>query len=191
MKLLFSPTNLVKMLVSSFMFYADDPSGGGGGSTKPEPQTFSLEYVRELREENKSHRLLNQELAAKLKTAEEAIANSAKELEAKVAEAVNAGKQQLLHAKLAIEAKVAGLIDLDALKLVDTSKVTLKDDGTVEGAEALFKGLKETKPYLFDEKKSTTTTTTPPAADPPAAKKASEMTDAEYAAARAAIVAGK
>jgi hypothetical protein len=43
----------------------------------------------------------------------------------------------------------AGLVDLDALALADTSK----DDGTARGAAELVAALKEAKPYLFQQKK--------------------------------------
>jgi hypothetical protein len=41
------------------------------------------------------------------------------------------------------------MIDLDWLKLVDMTKVTLEPDGTVKGADELMTALKEAKPYLF------------------------------------------
>ena len=42
------------------------------------------------------------------------------------------------------------VIDLDgALKLIDRGKITVKDDGTVEGAEDAISALKTDKAYLF------------------------------------------
>lgn len=155
--------------------------------TEAVTQTFSHEYVRELREENKSHRLSNQELAAKVKAAEEALANATKDLDTKLSEEKKASNQRVLMAELKVAAKDAGLIDLDALKLADLSKVVLKDDGTIEGVDTLFKGLKETKPYLFGAA-SSSSTTEPPPKTPPAAKKATEMTKEEYASAKAELL---
>lgn len=180
------------LMLAAFPSYVDDPAGGGGATT------FSAEYVRELREENKSWRLKadalekkikegEEMLATKIKAAEDAVANSAKEIETKVADAAKAAGDKILRAELKVAATAAGLVDMDGLKLADLSKVSLKEDGTIEGAEALFKGLKEAKPYLFGAA-TTSTTQTPPANTPPAAKSAMQMTAAEYAAAKAAAI---
>ncbi|SIN82895.1 hypothetical protein SAMN05443247_00022 [Bradyrhizobium erythrophlei] len=53
---------------------------------------------------------------------------------------------------LKIAAQKARLIDLDWLKLVDTSKVTLQEGkygAIVQGADELMASLKREKPYLF------------------------------------------
>jgi hypothetical protein len=57
--------------------------------------------------------------------------------------------EEIIGAKMKVAAQRAGMIDLDALKLADTSKVTLEADGTVKGADELMTALKEAKPYLF------------------------------------------
>lgn len=164
-------------------------------TNNPEPQSFSAEYVRELRAENKGLRLKNQELQTKVdgfdqatadavqKAVEEAKAQTREEV---LAEASKEADKRVMQAELKGEAVKAGLIDLDQLKLLDLSAVTLKD-GKLEGAEALFEGLKTSKPYLFGEKQSTSTTETPPPANPPAPKSAKDMTPEEYAAAKAAL----
>ena len=153
----------------------------------PEPQNFSLEYVRELRAENKNYRLKLQEVEGKLKTADESVANSAKDIESKVGEANKAASARILHAELKVKAKEAGLIDMDGLKLADLSKVSLKDDGSIDGADALFAGLKESKPYLFGAPNSSTPIVPPPVVLP-AQKMAKDMNAAEYAAAKAALI---
>ena len=48
-----------------------------------------------------------------------------------VSEMTEAEKAEKLGGELKVAAQKAGLIDLDALKLADVSKVTLEDDGTV------------------------------------------------------------
>ena len=158
-------------------------------ASKAEPQTFSLDYVKELREENKAHRLTNSELAAKLKTSDESLNGLKTESEAKLTEAQKKASERVLLAELKVAAKDAGLIDLDALKLADLSKVVLKDDGTIEGVETLFKGLKETKPYLFGDA-SSSTTKEPPKKEEARDKKASEMTPEEYAKKKAELTRG-
>lgn len=168
-----------------------------------ETGTFSAEYVRELRAENKGLRLKNNELqgkvdgfeadkAAAIKAAvDEAVTKAKDETRAEVQAEIQAdADQRVLMAELKSEAARAGMVDADGLKLADLSTVTLKD-GKLEGADALFASLKESKPYLFGQPpaNSSSTSSTPPAT-PPAAKKVSEMTDAEYAAAKAAAIKG-
>lgn len=167
----------------------------------PEPTTFSAEYVRELRAENKGLRLKNTELQGKvdgfeadkaeaIKTAvEAAVAKTKDETRAEVqAEIQGEADKRVLMAELKSEATRVGMVDVDGLKLADLSAVSLKD-GKLEGADALFASLKESKPYLFGQPPANSSTTTqPPSPTPPAPKKVSEMTDAEYAAAKAAAL---
>lgn len=167
----------------------------------PEPTTFSAEYVRELRAENKGLRLKNNELQGKVdgfeadKTAainaavDAAVAKAKDETRAEVqAEIQGEADKRVLMAELKSEATRLGMVDVDGLKLADLSAVSFKD-GKLEGADALFASLKESKPYLFGQPPtSSSTTTTPPSPTPPTAKKVSEMSDAEYAAAKAAAL---
>ncbi|MFD2271402.1 phage scaffolding protein [Undibacterium arcticum] len=143
--------------------------------------------MKELRAENKGYRLKAQELEGKLKTAEESVANAAKDTDTKVGEANKSASERILRAELKVKAKEAGLIDMDGLKLADLSKVSLKDDGSIDGADALFAGLKEAKPYLFGAANSSTPITPPPTT-PPAQKLVKDMTPAEYAVAKAALL---
>ncbi|WP_426102921.1 hypothetical protein [Pseudomonas sp. PSPC3-3] len=164
---------------------------------KPDDKgSFSAEYVRELRAENKGLRLKNTELqtkydsfevekAAAIKTAVEEAAALAKTEALKEATA-DADKRVLL-AELKGEAVKAGLVDLDQLKLLDVDKVKLVD-GKLDGAEALFNSLKESKPYLFGTSSNSSTPNPTPPKTPDAGKSAKDMTADEYAAARAAIV---
>ncbi|EZI23766.1 hypothetical protein [Pseudomonas extremaustralis] len=162
-----------------------------------DPQTFSREYVSELRAENKGLRLKNQELTGKVDSFE---ATKADAIKVAVEAAVVAAKaeattevqaeadKRVLLAELKSEAVKAGMVDVDGLKLADLSSVTLKD-GKLEGAEALFTGLKESKPYLFGKPPtSSSNPQTPPSPVPPVAKKVTEMDDKEYAAAKAAAL---
>ena len=153
----------------------------------PEPETFSKEYVRELRGENKGWRLKASELEA---ARDKAIADAKKATEdaaATVAAANTESQQRLIRAELKAAALKAGMVDLDGLKLADLSTVKLNDAGEVEGAEALFEAMKKAKPYLFGNPGHSSTPGTPPSNTPPAAKHAREMTPEEYAAARAKL----
>src|SRR5258706_9542058 len=58
--------------------------------------------------------------------------------------------EEIIAQRLKAAALKAGIVDLDALKLADLTKVTLEADGvTVKGADELMSALKEAKPYLF------------------------------------------
>lgn len=167
--------------------------GGGGASTPPastgQAQTFSAEYVRELREENRSWREKYQTLKGENATLKEAAEKASKDADGKVTAAEKAANDRILRSELKAHAVKAGLVDLDALKLADLSKVKLNDQGEVEGAEDLFKGLKEAKPYLFGQA-STSTPATPPASTPPAATNAKTITDpGQYAASKSQFLA--
>lgn len=94
---------------------------------------------------------------------------------------------RLIRAELKAEAVRAGIVDLDGLKLLDLSTAKLNRHGEVEGAATLLAGLKREKPWLFSGHSSSSTAAPPPAA-PASAKKASDMSDAEYRAARAALI---
>lgn len=177
---------------------AGDGGGGSGDTPKPAvPETFSREYVHELREENKSWRTKLQEEATARKAAEDAAAVSAKAAtdaataaeaasDAKIKDANTAAEQRIIRAELKAIAVKAGMVDLDGLKLADFSKVTINKDGEVEGAEALMDALKKAKPYLFGAQ-STSSTRTPPDPSKTEPKKATEMSKEEYSAARAKL----
>lgn len=170
--------------------HAPDPgdggTGGGGGATPPEPQTFSLEYVRELRNENKGLRLKLSEQEKAAKESADAVTKAAKDADEKVTAAAKASNDRIARAELKAVALKAGIVDIDGLKLVDLSKLTLDDKGEVQGADALIDELKKSKPYLFGAASTSGTGKVPPS-EPPTKKLAKDMTDAEYAAAKAAL----
>jgi Phage minor structural protein GP20 len=178
-------------LMKKHRLFEGDPgnTGGAGGTppTPPNPQTFSHEYVRELREENKKWRLQHEEATGKAKAAEEAAAKAKADADAASATHKTAADERVIRAELKAVAIKAGMVDIDGLKLADLSTVKLDDKGEVVGADALIEALKKAKPYLFGSTQSSSTPNTPPSGTPPAAKKAMEMTDAEYAVARKAI----
>ncbi|MBO4120277.1 hypothetical protein J5T34_05925 [Cupriavidus gilardii] len=171
-------------------FWIDDPGGGGGGggtvsppAPAPAAETFSKEYVSELRKESAGYRLKYQESERKAQEAEERAKKAEEAAEAKVKEASTAAQQRILRAELKTAALKAGMVDLDGLKLADLSKVTLNEDtGEVEGAEALMEELKKAKPYLFQGAPSTSSTSTPPPAKPDEQKDARKLSDADYLA---------
>ena len=165
------------------------PDGGeAGAAPAPEPETFSKDYVRELRAENKGWRLKAQELeqaAARAKEEADAAVTAARADAEKISdEARSAADQRIVRAEVRAFAAKAGMVDLDGIKLLDLSALKLTADGGVEGVEALIEAAKKAKPWLFTDAKTGSTDPVPPR--PNAAersKSAKDMIDEEFNAA--------
>ena len=104
-------------------------------------------------------------------------------------------RERLALAELRSEAVRAGIVDLDGLRLADTSAITFGEDGSVAGADSVVANLKAAKPYLFAAAKDTATlgaTTSPVARAPhPAAPElidARSMTREQWQAERARLL---
>jgi hypothetical protein len=98
-------------------------------------------------------------------------------------------ESRLVQAELKAEALRAGMIDLDGLRLVDLPSLKVNERGDVEGAAALMLDLRKRKPWLFAAApQSSSHPSSPPPALPSKQKLATEMTDAEYRIARAAVL---
>lgn len=180
-------SKLLRLLlpIALMRFSVGEDDGGGAAAaaaTKPEPETFSKDYVRELRHESAGYRTKAQDAEKKAQEATDAAAKATKEADDKIAAATTAANDRIVRAELKAEAIKAGMVDLDGLKLADLSKVKLNDAGEVEGAEALMEEMKKAKPYLFST--STTTTSTEKKPPPKGDEKVdvTKMTAAEYKA---------
>ena len=189
--------------VSGYL-YSADVDGNGGTVQTPPRQTFSLEYVQELREEAKGNRVkltaAEQALAEAAKAAEQGVGAAAADTakaKTEMADAIAAAKAEaeshkievkttadlrIIRAELKAEAIKAGMIDMDGLKLIDTSTVTIGDDGEVKIPDGFFKAAKEAKPWLFGAVNSTSATQEPPQKQQPGPKPAAEWTAAERSA---------
>ncbi|GAB0115326.1 hypothetical protein [Acidisoma sp. C75] len=117
----------------------------------------------------------------------DALRARAAELEQQVQALTAQARNNLVLSELKAEALRAGMIDLDGLKLVDTSGLTITERGEVAGCSTLMDRFRRDKPWLF-QPASTTTNAVPPPSQPPRTKLATEMTNEEYRAARAAIL---
>lgn len=168
-----------------FVYQNQEPGSAGSPPAPPappEPQTFSREYVAELRQESASYRTARNTSDAAALAATEAAKKATEEADAKVAATNTAADARILRAELKAEALKAGMVDLDGLKLADMSKVKLNEAGEVEGAEALMTELKKAKPYLFGATQNTSNPLgAPPKPGENKPKLATEMTAAEYA----------
>lgn len=143
-------------------------------------ESFSREYVQELREENKSWRLKAQEFQQtvdQIKSQSESEIQKSNEL---VSEAQKLANERIIRAELKASAIAAGMIDLDGLKLADLTSVKLNETGEVEGSDELMQNLKESKPYLFKEYKDSSSTAKIPSEKPSNQKTVLEMSKEEY-----------
>jgi hypothetical protein len=95
--------------------------------------------------------------------------------------------RRLMQAELKAEALKSGIIDLDGLKLVDPSDVTIGKDGEVRGADSAIARLRHGKPWLFKDANSSSLAVAPASA-PTRNKMATEMTLDEWRIARAALL---
>ena len=108
-------------------------------------------------------------------------------LEARLVEVEAEAASRIIRAELRAEAVRAGMVDLDGLKLIDTTALALGADGEVAGAAALMRDVRRAKPWLFGAA-STSSTAAAPASEPPQARRATEMSDEEWRAARAELL---
>jgi hypothetical protein len=112
-------------------------------------------------------------------------------LERQLAEVQESHRAALLRASLRAEATRAGMIDLDGLKLLDASELTLDDNGEVVGGVTLMTSLKRAKPWLFGmpaSSASSSSAATAPPAQAPKPRRAPDMTHDEWQAARAELL---
>ena len=98
----------------------------------------------------------------------------------------SAFQHRLIAASLRVEAIQAGMIDLDGLKLLDVSSLTLDENDNVANGRQLMQSLRQSKPWLF-RAASSSSASAAPSTRPARQKTAMEMTDEEYRAARNAL----
>ena len=111
----------------------------------------------------------------------------AEALERRLAETEQEARSRILRAELKVEAVRAGIIDLDGLKLLDLQDAQFTADSDLTNAADLVAQLRRAKPWLFVSTSSSSPASAPPA-QPPRQRLATEMSDDEYRAARAAIL---
>lgn len=108
-------------------------------------------------------------------------------LEQKLTDLQRGMQEKLIRSELKVEAIRAGMIDLDCLQLIDVSGVVLGVGDEVPSLAHLVSNLQRRKPWLFGGGFSSSSAGAP-AAKPAPEKLATEMTDEEYRAARAALL---
>jgi hypothetical protein len=117
----------------------------------------------------------------------DALRARANAMEQQLRQAITTQQEVLLRAELKVEAVRAGMIDLDGLKLVDTTGLNLGENGEIEGGRSVMQKLRRSKPWLFGQASSSNPGLPPPALAP-AAKSATDMSLDEWRAARADLL---
>ena len=108
-------------------------------------------------------------------------------LEESLREARESGDRRAIQSELRAEAVRRGMVDLDGLKLIEGSSVSVDADGVVHGVAAVMTKLRRDKPWLFGAASSSSVAGVPAAA-PVRAKLATEMTLQEWRVARADLL---
>lgn len=123
------------------------------------PEIWKVERLAELRDKSSKYdKVESEKTEAEKKALEEQ--GKFKELNEKVSSENATLKEQIkaLTTNQQLTTKLAplGVVDLDAaLKLVDRSKITIGDDGTITGIDEAIESLKTEKAYLFNANGST------------------------------------
>ena len=142
-----------------------DPEAEAQAVQEPEPELASSGPQRD---RDETERRLRDELASLRAQASEAQTTH----DAALAQLRSESEARVIRAELRAEAVRSGIIDLDALRLVDAGGVKVGDDGEVTGVEAVIKAFKKAKPYLFAKSEtpvSMVTTSAPARTPAPAA----------------------
>lgn len=108
-------------------------------------------------------------------------------LERELEELRSSAQGRLVRAELKVEAVRAGIVDLDGLRLLEIADARVGENGEVENAAEMVAQLRRAKPWLFSAGSSSSAASAP-RAQPLRQKSATEMTDDEYRAARAALL---
>lgn len=108
---------------------SEDRKPSAGKQTLPLKETFSREYVAELRAESEAWQKKHQKALSDLDKLKQAT-------QTQLTQTQQASRERILRAEMKALALKAGLRDLDCLKLLDMSSIQLKDDDTLDGAES-------------------------------------------------------
>jgi hypothetical protein len=114
------------------------------------------EHIKELRKENAAQRIKLKESGedAERERVNDAVKKAIEDHDAKIQQATKdrdaVADKRIINAEVRSAAAALGIQDVDALKLLDTSKLKINQEtGDVDGVAALLDEFKTAKPYLF------------------------------------------
>lgn len=146
--------------------------------TKPADEIDLLKKDIKYREQLKASLKENEAFKIEAEKEKKQLSDKALNLES----TANSFKDKYAQAELKAHAVAAGLTDLDAIKMMDTSSVTVDENGDVKGVEEVISAFKASKPYLFasDKKTSSSTNSTVPSGTATFVRDAMKFTDHEW-----------
>lgn len=199
-------------------FVREADTGGAGGNPAPAvvpvavpvapakasvPETYSADFVRAAlaeRDSLKASVAATEKAASEAKAAAEKIAGeartasekAARDAEARVTKAAKALDDRIIRSEVKLTGLAAGLAHPDFLKLIDTSTVTVGEDGEAIVPEGFWAKVKADLPHLFAstgaDKGTTSQTRNAPKPASVSTKHVRDMTPAEADAAEAALL---
>lgn len=159
----------------------------GTDSNSKKPETFSAQYVAELRAENERLRKSILETQAQGDEMKKAIEDARKASKEAVEAERNAFRQKLMLRDIQSALISEGFLDKDiasllAPRVAEEAKLSLDEKESVVGLKEAIDGLKKNKPELFRSMQSTSSATngTKPAASGAAPVDAMKLSDAEF-----------
>ena len=167
----------------------DEPNSNNQGTdnSSKKPETFSAQYVAELRAENERLRKSILETQAQGDEMKKAIEDARKASKEAVEAERNAYRQKLMLREIQSALVSEGFLDKDiasllAPKVAEEAKLSLDEKESVVGLKEAIDGLKKNKPELFRSMQSTSPAATgaKPAASGPATVDAMKLSDAEF-----------
>ena len=166
----------------------DEPNSSNQGTdNSKKPETFSAQYVAELRAENERLRKSALEVQAQGDEMKKAIEDARKASKEAVEAERNAYRQKLMLREIQSALVSEGFLDKDiasllAPKVAEEAKLSLDEKESVVGLKEAIDGLKKNKPELFRSMQSTSPAATgaKPAASGPATVDAMKLSDAEF-----------
>lgn len=164
--------------------HAQDKDNTKSASTD---NSFSADYVKKIRQEAKDHRTKANDLEKKLDDAKKEIDTLGKSALEKANKISTAIEKRLITAEINKIAREEGIVDVDAFKMVDLSKVTLSEEGEVVGLAPLVEELKTKKPYLFNKASSANAGAKAPVNTESDKSKPTYANDAEFKKAQAKL----
>ena len=167
----------------------DEPNSNSQGTdnSSKNPETFSAQYVAELRAENERLRKSALEVQAQGDEIKKALEDAKKASKEAVEAERNAFRQKLMLREIQSALVSEGFLDNDiasllAPKVAEEAKLSLDEKESVVGLKEAIDGLKKNKPELFRSMQSTSPAATgaKPAASGPAPVDAMKLSDAEF-----------